>query len=81
VLTNKIRVLALDIQSKCNEYGIETWLAPTGEIRVLALAFSLSVRNVGSDHDLRQLLKFVYWHSIFRLSVWIWARKIACANW
>jgi len=57
VLTDKIRVLALDVHSKGNEYGIEKWLAPTGQNRVLALVFSLSVLNMDSKHDLRQLMK------------------------
>jgi hypothetical protein len=57
------------MHSLCDENGLETWFAPTEEIRVLALNLRLSVLIIRSKYDSHELKEFVYRGPKFSLSV------------
>jgi len=62
-----IRVVTLGSQSICTDYGLETWLVKSDEISVLEL--DTSGINRASEHELAQLMMFMYLLSKYSLSV------------
>jgi len=57
------------IQSICAQCRLGSWLAPTLEIRLLALDIQVICMNMGSKNCVRQLIKFVYWRYKFSSSI------------
>jgi len=55
----KSRELALDLKPICDNYELETWLAPTKDILVIALDMRPICSEFVSKYDLRQKKKFV----------------------
>jgi len=64
------------MQSLCDENGLETWFAPTEEIRVLTLNLCLSVLIIHSKYDSHELKEVVYRGPKFSLYV----KKIGSKN-